>query len=366
MQHTYAASLVKYAAPPVAPRINPKPTSHDVARVAGVSQPTVSRALRDDTQVSPETRQRVRAAAEQLGYVPSRRGRSLATQSTDHIALVVGALDNPFYTDAVNHLHTRLSAIGHRVVVVTDEPYAPPSPDALTDGSIDGVILTTATLDATLPGALAARGVPVVLFNRATDEGIDACVSENERGAALAAGEIARLGHRRVGAIFGPEDTSTGRDRERGFRAALESARLTLPDSRVRRGSFTFHTGEQALPELLDQRHPPTAVFCANDVIAIGALNAAHRLGLSVPGDVTIIGFDDIPMAAWALFSLTTVRQDLARMADTAVRMLADRIAQPDRPAQRVTVPTTLVHRRTHAARSDEPRAHRQASNPDR
>jgi LacI family transcriptional regulator len=344
---------VKYAARAVAPDIKHKPrlkpTSHDVARVAGVSQPTVSRALRDDTQVSEETRRRVRAAAEQLGYVPSRRGRSLATQSTDHIALVVGALDNPFYTEAVNHLHTRLSALGHRVVVLTDGPSTSPSADALTDGSIDGAILTTATLNATLPRELVARGLPVVLFNRTTDDAIDACVSENDRGAALVAGEIAHLGHRRVGAVFGPADTSTGREREKGFRAALASAGLTLPNARVRHGSFSFETGAQALSELLDQRYPPTAVFCANDVVAIGALNAAHRLGLSVPDDLTIIGFDDIPMAAWELFGLTTVRQDLASMADTAVRMLGDRIAQPDRRARRVTVPTSLVHRRTHA-----------------
>lgn len=326
------------------------PTSHDVARLAGVSQPTVSRALRDDTQVSAETRRRVRDAALRLGYVPSQRGRTLSTRSTGHVALVVGALGNPFYTEAVEHLHARLSAVGRRVVVLTDEPSTSPALDALADGSIDGAVLATATLDATLPRDLAARGVPVVLFNRATDgDDVDACVSENARGAEVAAGELARLGHRRVGAILGPADTSTGRDREAGFRSALDAASLTLPDARVRRGPFSVETGAQALAELLAQRHPPTAVFCANDVIAVGALNAAHRLGVAVPEDLTIVGFDDIAMAAWDLFALTTVRQDLATMADAAVRLLVDRMADPARPARRVTVPTALVHRRTHA-----------------
>lgn len=329
----------------------PQPTSHDVARLAGVSQPTVSRALRDDTQVSAETRRRVREAAEQLGYTPSRRGRSLSTRATGQVALVVGTLGNPFYTQAIEHLHGRLSAVGRRVVVLDDEPYSPSPLEALLDGSIDGAVLTTATLDATLPGELVARGLPVVLFNRMTDrDDADACVSENERGAALAAGELARLGHRRIAAAFGPRETSTGRDREAGFRAALAEAGLDLPDARVRRGPFTVEAGAQALAELVAARHPPTALFCANDVVAFGALNAAHRLGIAVPGDLTVIGFDDIAMAAWDLFALTTVRQDLATMADTAVRLLLDRIADPERPARRVTVPTSLVHRRSHAA----------------
>jgi LacI family transcriptional regulator len=328
----------------------PRPTSHDVAQLVGVSQPTVSRALRDDTQVSEETRRRVRAAAEQLGYVPSRRGRSLSTLSTGHVALVVGAVGNPFYTEAIEHLHARLAAIGHRVVVLTDEPYPTPAHDELLDGSIDGAILATATLDSALPRDLAARGLPIVLFNRTTDDAaVDVCVSENERGAALAAGELARLGHRRVGAILGPRDTSTGRDREAGFRAALDAAGLGLPDARLRRGPFAVATGAQALAELMDGRHPPTAIFCANDVIAIGALNAAHRLGVAVPDDLTIVGFDDIGMASWDLFALTTVRQDLATMADATVRMLADRIRDPERAPRQVTVPTALVHRRTHA-----------------
>lgn len=326
----------------------PRPTSHDVARLAGVSQPTVSRALRDDTQVSAQTRGRVRAAAEQLGYVPSRRGSSLATRSTGHVALVVGALGNPFYTEAVEHLHARLSAVGRRVMVLTDEPYPVPALDALLDGSIDGAILATATLGASLPHDLAAHGLPVALFNRTTDDGgLDAVTSENERGAALAARELARLGHRRIGAALGPRDTSTGRDREAGFRAALDAARLELPDSRVRRGPFSAAHGAEALAELLSQRYPPTALFCANDVIALGALNAAHRLGVAVPRELSVIGFDDIAMASWDLFGLTTVRQDLGAMADATVRILVDRIADPSRPPQRVTVPTALVHRRT-------------------
>ncbi len=328
----------------------PNPTSHDVARLAGVSQPTVSRALRADTQVSEETRRRVQEAAQRLGYIPSRRGRSLATRATGQVAVVVGALGNPFYTEAVEHLHTRLSAVGRRVVVLTDEPHTEPAWDALTDGSIDGAILATTTLGSTLPGELRERGLPVVLFNRATDgDDVDVCVSENASGAGLVGGELVRLGHRRLGAIFGPADTSTGRDREAGYRAAIQAAGLELADARVRRGPFSFETGSQRLAELMGEHHPPTAIFCANDVIALGALNAAHRLGLAIPRDVTVVGFDDIAMASWDVFGLTTVRQDLGTMADVAVRMLVDRIADPDRPPRRVLVPTQLVHRRTHA-----------------
>src|SRR4051794_7470235 len=228
------------------------PTSHDVARAAGVSQPTVSRALRDDPRVTEATRQRVRAAAAELGYVPSRRGRSLSTRATGQVGIVVGDLGNPFYMEAVEHLHRHLDRSGVRAVVLTDPPDGPATADALLDGSIDGAILTTTLLGSLLPEELARRGLPVVLLNRAIDdEAVDACVSENAGGARAVAAEIAALGHQRVAAIFGPAQTSTGRDRERGFRDGLAQAGVRLTDRAVRRGAFSYETGHWGLTELL-------------------------------------------------------------------------------------------------------------------
>lgn len=326
------------------------PTSHDVARAAGVSQPTVSRALRDDPRVTEDTRHRVRAAAAELGYVPSRRGRSLSTRATGHVAIVVSDLGNPFYMEAVEHLHRHLEQAGARVVVLTDPPEEPAIAEMLLDGSVDGAILTTTLLGSSLPAELAARGLPVVLLNRTVDDdAVDACISENVGGAHAVAAEIAALGHERVAALFGPADTSTGRDRERGFRAGLAEAGLKLPDRMVHRGPFSFAAGHRGLVELLERRAAPTAVFCANDVIAVGALNAAKALGVAVPGQVSVFGFDDIAMAGWELFALTTVRQDLAEMAGAATRLLLERIAEPGRAARHVVVPATLVRRASHA-----------------
>jgi LacI family transcriptional regulator len=328
------------------------PTSHDVARLAGVSQPTVSRALRNDPRVANETRVRVQDAATQLGYVPSRRGRSLSTRATGEIAVVVGDLGNPFYLEAIDHLNGAINATSRRMVVLTDRRNRPLGVEGLLDGSIDGAILTTTRLSSTSPIELAQRGLPFVLFNRVTGHpSVDACVSENEAGTRALVRELIRLGHTRIGAILGPEDTSTARDREAGLRGARADAEVVLNEVWVRRGGpFSYETGHRGLTEILAGAGPsrPTAVFCANDVIAIGALNAARALNLAVPGDLTIVGFDDIAMSAWDVFSLTTVRQDLPAMAQAATALLEERIADPGGPRRLITVPSRVILRGSH------------------
>ena len=327
-------------------------TSHDVARAAGVSQSTVSRALRDDARLSLETRDRVKATARSLGYVASRRGRSLSTRSTGQVGVVVSDLGNPFYMEALEHLYRELEQQGYSLLTLADPPDAPPlSVERLVDGGIDGVILMTTVVGAELPRQLAERGLPTVLFNRVVDDEVtDAVESDNAQGARLIAEELLRLGHRAIGAIFGPADTTTGRDRERAFRAALAEGGQPLADERARRGPFTHESGHRAFTELTAAPEPPTAIFCGNDVIALGALNAAAGAGVAVPGDVTVFGFDDIEMAAWEVYRLSTVRQDLSAMAAAAISMLLSRIADPDLPLRRERIPTRLVLRASHAA----------------
>jgi LacI family transcriptional regulator len=177
----------------------------------------------------------------------------------------------------------------------------------------------------------------------------DAVESDSEQGARLVAEELLALGHMKVGAVFGPLETSTGRDRERALRTALAEGGAPLDEARIRRGPFSHDVGHQGFAQLMALADPPTAVFCANDVLAIGALNAAAGLGINVPVDVTVFGFDDIEMAAWEVYRLSTVRQDLAAMADAAVRMLDERIADRTLPPRREKVPTELVRRGSHA-----------------
>ena len=331
--------------PPAARRL---PTSHDVALAAGVSQPTVSRALRGDPRVTDATRHRVQRAAASLGYVPSDRGRSLATRRTRRIGVVVEDLDNPFYLELLDHLHERLERADVRMIVLTPQRNDPERVERLVDGSIDGAILTTTYLDSPLPAQLRERRFPFVLLNRVVDDpAVAACSVDNHHGAAVLTEELLGLGHRSIAAIFGPETTSTGRDREDGIRAALAAAAVALPDGRTRRGRFTYETGHRACADLLALRDRPTAILCANDVVAIGAINAVHGLGLRVPDDVSIAGFDDIAMAAWEVFRLTTVRQDLRRMAEAAVGIVLGLVEDPHGEPERVVLPAELVHRAT-------------------
>jgi LacI family transcriptional regulator len=323
------------------------PTSHDVARLAGVSQPTVSRALRDEQYVSEETRRAVREAAARLGYIPSHRGRSLSTRQTGQVGVVVSDLDNPFYLQVLDTVHHVLAADDLRMLVLTPDEDDDALAARLLDGSLDGAILTTTRLDSPLPGQLARRGLPFVLLNRAVDDAPgDVCVVDNVGGGRLAAEELARLGHREVAALFGPRTTSTGRDREAGFRAGLAAAGIALPDARWRRGAFDFAFGHAGAPELLDTG--ATALFCANDVIAIGAFNALRARGVALPDELTLIGFDDIAVAAWTVFELTTVRQDIDAMVQRSAEMLLERIADPELAPRRVVLPATLVERATH------------------
>ncbi|MCX2732670.1 LacI family DNA-binding transcriptional regulator [Saccharopolyspora sp. NFXS83] len=326
-------------------------TSHDVARFAGVSQATVSRALRGDPRVSEATQQRVRNAAEALNYVPSEAGRSLSTRSTRRIGVLVSDLANPFYPYLVGPLHDELEQRGYRMMLLTERSDDALATERLLDHSIDGAVLTTATSGSGLPDALRRKQVPFVFLNRVDGrDGADSAVVDNERGGQIVAGELAELGHRKVALLGGSTDTSSGRDREHGFVGGLADAGITLPATRIRRGPYDFDTGYRGLTELLDADPDLTAVFCGNDVVAIGAYNAALREGLRIPDDLTLIGFDDLPMASWEAFSLTTIRYDLPEMARAAARLLVERLSgEANRSARQVAFAPELVRRGTHA-----------------
>lgn len=323
-------------------------TSHDVAKIAGVSQSTVSRALRGMPGISPATVARVREAAQALAYVPSEAGRSLSTRQARSVGVFTEDLTNPFYPALVEPVRKRLEERGFRTILLT-EPDSVGAADSLPHGVVDGAIIATAHLGSRLPADLRSRGVPFVLVNRSVD-GVDCDRStvDNIAGGRLAAEFLSDLGHREVSAIFGPADTSTGRDRELGFRQGLSERGVSLPASGVRRGPFTYETGYDGALGLLRRRRRPTAVFCGNDVIALGALNAARAHGRCVGEDLTVIGFDDIAMASWELIDLTTVRCDVTSMAQTAADLMVDRIADPAAPFREVTLDPLMVARGSH------------------
>ena len=323
-------------------------TSLDVARRAGVSQPTVSRALRDQRGVSASTRWRVRQAARELGYVPIQSGRALSTQTTGRVGIVSAELSNPFYPALIEPLHETLAGLGYRTILVTDRGDAPIELEPLIDGSLDGVILTTSERSSSLPNELERRGVPYVLINRQAD-GVDAdcCVADNFAGSRAVADFLVGLGHTKIGAIYGPDSTSTGHERAIGFRQRLSELGASLGDHLIYEGPFTEVTGANGFSALFP--HSPTAIFCGNDVMALGVRNAAEMAGVKVPDELTIVGFDDIPMAAWKVFDLTTMRIDLSDLAGQAARLLVARMGDPERPFERVVLTPQLILRGTHA-----------------
>jgi len=329
-------------------------TSHDVARVAGLSQSTVSRALRGDPRVTAHTRERVLAAAAGLGYTPNAMGRMLVEGATRTIGMVVTDLSNPFYPNLIAPLHDELAALGYRMTLFTERLEGEAVDGtaglaSLVDRGIDGAVLTTSTLGGRVPRELQRRGLPFVFLTRVVDDiAADAVTVDNARGGAVVAAEVARFGHRRIAAIFGPPDTSTGRDRERGFRAGLAAAGVALPRAAVRHGGYTVDAGQWAMRELMAPRERPTVVVCFNDLVAIGALNAAVALGLRVPDDVSLTGWDDLPMASWEICRLTTVRQSMTEMARAAARLVVERVEGRAGPEpRRIVFAPELVLRAT-------------------
>lgn len=323
-------------------------TSHDVARLAGVSQPTVSRALRGDPRVARATRERVVEAAAALGYVTSELGRSLKTRETRQIAMVAD-LENPLYPVLVPALHDAFAQHGYRMVLLAERGDDMDTYARLLDRSVDGAVLTTSLLRSSLPLRLAEQGMPFVQLNRTSElVDADAVTADNVAGGALAARFLLDLGHRHIGAIFGPEETSTARDRERGFRSVLDEAGISLPSRWVRRGWYGYQDGRDQFLSLMKVDRRPSAVFCVNDHVAIGALNAGIEAGIRVPEDVSVVGFDDLAMASWPAFRLTTIKVDFGRMAHQAAELLVARVKHPDGTPRHETFPVALSERSTH------------------
>ncbi len=329
-------------------------TSRDVARLAGVSQPTVSRVLRGDPRVLPETKERILRATRELGYVTAAVGRNLSTKTTGQVA-VVADLGNPIYPFLMASVHDELAAAGLKMVLLTERTDEAVLSQHLLDRSVDGVLLTTISRGSRLPRELRRRQVPFVFLNRYVGGvAADRAVADNRGGAAAVADLLLRLGHRDIGLIMGPTNASTSKEREYGFRERSSAAGVEIPPARVVHGGYRHDDGVQGFAQISRGRRPPTAVFCVNDFVAVGAYNAVLAAGLRVPEDLAIVGFDDVSMASWPAFELTTVNVPVAEMATAATQFLITRLrgGGPERPRHQV-FPTSLVLRHSHGAQRE-------------
>ncbi|MEI2417161.1 LacI family DNA-binding transcriptional regulator [Orrella sp. JC864] len=326
-------------------------TSHDIARLAGLSQSTVSRVLRKHPSVRPATRERVMAVIDKHEYLPSAAARLMKTNRSGTIAVVVENLANPLYPLLLQQLVDRLSQQGLRATVwELDGPMDEATTRSIAQSPVDGVIFATAT-DDTLPQLeRIAADKPVILINRSVrTQAFDTVVSDNAAGGAAVARYFLSAGRRRLGLLSSRSPASTIREREEGFLAALagQGAAQACTRGPLAFGAFSYDSGHRAIQALLAEDPAIDSVFCTNDIIAIGALDGARALGRRVPEDLWLVGYDDIPMARWDCIALSTVRQPLAEMSAAAVERLLARIADPSLAPRRWLLPNELLLRRT-------------------
>ncbi|RMF33327.1 MAG: LacI family DNA-binding transcriptional regulator [Alphaproteobacteria bacterium] len=330
-------------------------TSFDVARRAGVSRASVSRAFSPGATISPALRERVLAAAAELGYRPNRIARGLNRQRSELVGLVVARLENPFRAAQVKVLTHALLAEGLRPILFEAEPEEPVEDkiELLLDYNVSGVIITSSMPPEQLCTECRERGVPLVAVDRGEKlRGVDHLDSDCEEGGRLACEILLEGGAERLVAArpVGPSHSM-----HRRVEAFVKLARAQgVPVEERPIGDYNYEGGRAfatALGDLAGGR-ARTGVFLPNDISALGCLDGLrHDPGMGSLSGLGLVGHDDIPQAGWASYRLTTIRQDLDFFASAAVELFRGRIAAPDQPARRVLVPVTLIRRETHGAR---------------
>jgi DNA-binding LacI/PurR family transcriptional regulator len=322
-------------------------TATDVARAAGTSQSAVSRAFTPGASVSDETRAKVMAAAARLGYRPNAIARSLITRRSRIVAVAMAYLNNQFYPDVLEALSGRLQSLGYQILLFTADRHAAADPmlEQVMRYQVDAILLASTSLSSAFARECRKAGVPVVMFNRTTDDpDLLSVTGDNEQGGHTIARFLAAGGHRRPAFLAGLEASSTNRDRERGFLRGLTEAGLGKPLRAV--GHYSYEGAAEAARQLLRQPARPDAIFCANDHMAIACMDVArHEFGLAVPQDLSVIGFDDVGPARWPSYDLTSYSQPLLPMVDAAVDLLMECMRGSAPPVRGVVLNGALVVR---------------------
>ena len=330
-------------------------TIQDVARAAGVAASTVSRYLNGKLKVSPATEAKVLEAVAELGYVPNAVGRNLARRRSGVIGFVVPEISNPYFGTIADYVveaverHGRLVLLcSHRSQSVKQSSYI----DLLATGAIDGMLYLGSFRSNERLAVAIADGLPVVVVDEpiAGLPPVSAVVMDDYAGGYQATSYLVALGHRRIAFVSGPAELGSVQERFRGYRDALAKGGIDTENQVRLSGQFTEQFGMSALPHLLAAAEPPTAAFVASDYIALGVLSAAEAHGIRVPGDLSIVGFDDIRFAQYVRPRLTTIRSPVDRLAQTGVELLFERLADPEAPARTQVLPVELVIRESAAA----------------
>mgnify|MGYP000545467871 CR=1 FL=1 len=326
-------------------------TIREVARKAGVAAITVSRVINRSGYVSDETRQRVEQAIAELDYVPNVLARGLRSSRTHTLGLLVTDITNAFWTTVARGAEDAAVRSGYSVFLCNTDESASKQEQylrALLSHRVEGVIIAPASSDRSALTALERARLPFVIVDRRVP-GVDAdlVLGDSLGGARMLVEHLLARGHRRIAHIGGPVGVSTADDREQGYREALMAAGIEVDPDLVQRGDYKLESGRRLMRQLLERSPLPTAVFAANNVLAVGALAALQERGLRVPEDMALVCFDDLPQASLIDPFLTVAAQPAYDLGATALRLLLARLADPYRPPETVMLPVQLVVRRS-------------------
>ena len=306
----------------------------DIAREAGVSHSTVSRALRNSPLVNCETAERIQKLARHMGYSPDTIARSLVTGKTNTIGVVVTSIVDPFVAGIVQAIESQASQQGYTVILASSAAQPVREMEAvrmLREKRIDGIIVTSSRVGSLYANVLDQLGIPIVLINTHAEGGTQYTYSvtiDNEHGGYTATQHLIAQGHERIAYISGSGRHSDDVGRMAGYRRALAEANFDFDNGLILSGDGMADGGIRAVDQLLALPNRPTAVFCYNDITAIGFMSRARELGLSVPSDIAIVGFDDISFSSLIWPTLTTIAQPIERMGSCAVDMMMQLLKQ--------------------------------------
>jgi LacI family transcriptional regulator len=324
-------------------------TIMDVAREAGTSYGTVSRVLNNNANVADDTRKRVQEAVERLGYVPNQQARSLVGGQSQVIGLLVPGLDNGYLSAVVRGIDIEIAKAGYDLLLYTTHRSKEKEISYvrnIVQGLAEGLIVLLPTNTEAYLEALAEQEFPYVFVDH---EGIDdnspSITVTNWQGAYDATTYLIELGHTRIGHITGRMELASGRDRLAGYQSALQERDIPYDAALVEEGDYLTPSGYAGARKLLALKDRPTAIFASNDSEAFGVMDAVLDCGLSIPEDISIVGFDDVPQASLVRPRLTTVKMPLEEMGRMATRTLLEHINDAERPGRRITLATELIIR---------------------
>lgn len=322
----------------------------EVAERAGVSVTSVSHVINHTRRVSDDLRERVLRAMEELGYQPNALARSLRRKETHTLGVIVPNSADPFFGEVTRGVEDTCFDQGYSIILCNSDSDLAKElhyTNVLSEKRVDGILFVAAGGKSSEHiQSLKNHGTPLVVVDRhVPDLDLDVVLVNNAWGGWLATRHLIDLGHRRIGCITGPSDLTLSAERVTGYRRALQEAGLPVDESLIVKGDFQFDSGYRAAINFLDLKPPPTAIFANNDLMAAGVINAALKRGCAVPAGLSVVGFDDVPLASFIYPLLTTVAQPKYEMGVVATTMLLERINTPAMPPRQTLLETRLIVR---------------------